>query len=155
MADTIREKIMKNILASLEAIKSINGYVNTVASVQRFKQSGQAVLDVPSILIAEGDEDAEYGPHPTMSKRLEVYLAVITRQDEESDSRSAAEVMNSLIGDVVRAMANDFTRGGNALDTIEQGSGPIEVEEGQPEIGILMRYEIMYRHGRTDPTSVT
>lgn len=146
---------MKNILTSLEAIKSINGYVNTVASVQRFKQGGQSVLDVPSILIAEGDEEAEYGPYPIMTKRLEVYLAVVTRQDEEADSRSAAEVVNSLTGDVIRAMANDFTRGGNAIDTIERGSGPIEVEEGQPELGMLMRYEIHYRHGRTDPTSLT
>lgn len=155
MADTIREKIMKNIQASLEAITTLNGYVNTIISIQRFKQSGQAVLDVPAILIAEGDEDAEYGPHPIMTKRLEIYLAVVTRQDEEADSRSAAEVVNSLTGDVIRAMANDFTRGGNAIDTIERGSGPIEVEEGQPELGILMRYEIHYRHGRTDPTSLT
>ena len=154
MADSIREKIMKNIKTVLQTITVGNGYSNTILSVQRFIQSGHKLLDVPVILISEGSETAEdKAPNLTM-KTLSVYLAVITRQDETIDTRSGAEVMNSIVADVEKAMVADFTRGGNSIDTKIISSDPIDVQDGEPELGVLMQFEIIYRHGRTDPTSI-
>lgn len=155
MADTIRERIVKNIVTSLQGITVANGYDNTVLSVQRLKQSGNPAIDVPLILVAEGPENASAGPNPLTNKVLEVSIGIVTRQDEAVDPRSADEMMNSLRGDVEKAMVSNYTRGGLAIDTMATGGTRIGVQEGEPELGIEMLFEIHYRHARTDPRSLT
>lgn len=158
MADTIREKIVKNIETTLKTISKANGYENDIKSVQRLLQSGQVVTDVPLLIIAEGDEDAEEGPLATAIltlKRLGVFVVVQTRHDEAIDTRASDEILNTLRADVEKAMMVDHTRGGFAIDTHPPSSTALDTEEGQPEIASLMQFQIDYRHARQDPTSLT
>lgn len=155
MPDTIRERIMKNIKTALEGITVANGYDNTVKIVERVKQGGQTTKDVPYLQITNGVESPhESQENPTLRKKLPVYVIIGTRQDEETDPKWADEVVNSLLGDVQRAMQVDPTRGGLAIDTIEGSNGPMPVEEGMTALETFQEYTIDYRHSRTDPTAL-
>lgn len=153
MADSVREQIMKHIQATLEAITVENGYSNQLRSVQRFRQDGQELANLPAAILIEGSDDVESsGPLELTSRALVVSVVLIQQQDTEVDSKSASELMNSLIADVQTAMQVDHRRGGVALDTTEIGIGEMNVEEGQPELVQSIAYRIAYRHERRDPT---
>lgn len=153
MAESVREKIMKHIQATLEGITLENGYANTLRSVQRFRQDGQDTKDLPvAILIEGGDDVGDNGPLELLSRSMTVSVVLIHQQDTDIDARSAGELMNSLIADVQTAMQVDHRRGELAIDTTEVGIGEMNVEEGQPELMQSIAYRIAYRHERTDPT---
>jgi len=157
MADSVREQIMKNVQATLEAITVENGYQHTLRSVQRFQQGGQQLSAVPVAVLIEGGDDVELegplsGSFSLTSRMLTVSVVIIHRQDLDTDARSASELMNTIISDVQTAMQVDHTRGGLALDTNEAGIGEMDVEDGQPELVQTIGYRIQYRHRRTDPT---
>lgn len=155
MADTVREKILKNIKTTLEGITVSGGYADTILKVERVIQSGQNTVDVPYIQILTGDEESEQAPHPLIQKSLTIYIVIGTRQDQTVDSRWADEIVNSLLGDTQKAMQNDYQRGGNAIDTIEVANGPMPIMEGMTSLETFVEYRIVYRHNRTDPTSLT
>lgn len=154
--DSVRERIMKNIQAALEAITVENGYANTLNAVERFLQSGQSSKP-PMALVIEGDDrpiDATQQDSGGIAteRTFEVGVGIMAQQDEEADARSAAEVMNSLIADVQRAMQLDVTFGTYAMNSSEIGISAIEAEEGQPVLHCGISYEIRYRHLRTNST---
>lgn len=155
MADTIREKILKNIKTALEGIAVANGYANTVQKVERVIQGGQNTVDVPYIQILAGDEESEQAPHPLIQKSLTIYVVIGTRQDQTVDPKWADEIVNAILGDVQKALQNDYQRGGNAIDTIEVANGPMPIMEGMTSLETFVEYRIVYRHNRTDPTSLT
>ena len=146
---------MKHVRTTLLGVTTANGYGNQLQSVQRFQQDGQQLADVPLVVLMEGGDDVDdERPIELTSRALTVSVVVIHRQDTAVDSRSASEVMNSLIADIQKAMQADETRGGLAIHTIEQGVGEIDVQEGEPELMQAISYRILYRHRRVDPTIV-
>lgn len=156
MADSVREVIMKQIQTTLEGITVANGYANTMQSVQRFRQDGQVLTATPLCVLMEGGDNVQLdGPYPLITRHLTVSVVIIHRQDLDTDTRSASEVMNSLVADVLKAMHADFTRGGHALETSELGIGELDAEEGQPELVQTVGFQIGYRHRRDDPTLET
>ena len=153
MADSVREQIMKHVQATLEGITVENGYANTLRSVQRFRQDGQELANLPAAILIEGGDDVDLnGPLELTSRTMTVSVVLIQQQDTDVDAKSASELMNSLIADVQRAMQVDHRRGGVAIDTTESGIGDMNVDEGQPELVQTIGYRIAYRHLRTDPT---
>ena len=153
MADSVREQIMKHMQSTLEGITVENGYANTLRSVQRFRQDGQELANLPAAILIEGSDDVEQnGPLELISRSLTVSVVLIQQQDTDTDARSASEIMNSLVADVQTAMQVDHRRGGVAIDTTEAGIGEMNVDEGQPELMVSVAYRIAYRHQRTDPT---
>jgi len=60
--------------------------------------------------------------------------------------------LNRLQGDIKKAILQDSTRAGNAVDTDVLGTTPFETTEAQPYAGIIMEVRVRYRHLRTDPT---
>ncbi len=156
MADSIRELILKNIKTTLEGVTVANGYLTTLASVQRFLQPGQTVASVPVVLILEGDDNVDQdgpqsGANSLVTRTLNVALLILHRQDMDTATDSASEAMNDIIADIQQAMQVDYQRGGYALDTNEVSVSAIQAEEGQPELGCTMVYGIPYRHLRTNP----
>lgn len=153
MADSVRERIMKHVQATLEGITVENGYANTLRSVQRFRQDGQELANLPAAILIEGGDDVDLnGPLELTSRTMTVSVVLIQQQDTDVDAQSASELMNSLIADVQRAMQQDHRRGGVAIDTTESGIGDMNVDEGQPELVQTIGYRIAYRHLRNDPT---
>ena len=157
MAESVAERIMKHLQTTIAAVTVANGYANTVHSVQRFKQDGQDPIEGNGVLIIDGDDTVEFdgplaGAYSLVSRRKHVDLVIIARQETDLDSRSASELMNSLEGDVRKAVNADHTRGGDAVNTEETQAGENDVQIGMPELRRVLGYDIRYRHRRTDPT---
>lgn len=146
---------MKQIKTTLESITVANGYANTLIAVERVLQRGQS-SQPPMAYVLEGDDDANQGPmfgaDSLLSRTLHVGVVLVVQQDEATDSRSASEVMNSLIADVQKAMQVDYSRGGLAVNTEESSVSPVQIEEGMPVLSSTVAYRISYRHRRTDAT---
>ena len=150
--DSVREQMMKNIQASLAGITIENGYANTLNAVERLLQSGQSSL-LPMAYLLEGDDDVtSEAPLGLLSRQLSVGVVLLVQQDDHVDARSASEAMNSLIADVQKAVQLDERRGGVAVNTVETGVSPVQIEEGMPVLSCTVAYRISYRHSRLDPT---
>ncbi|MCK5057088.1 MAG: hypothetical protein KAT34_10560 [Candidatus Aminicenantes bacterium] len=148
---TVREKILEDIKAALELIKTENGYENDVLSVQRWKQSGNSTLLVPCIIINASGEPRRQDPHPLISCRLSVYLDLWIRHDED-DPESTDTYLNSLLLDIENALMVDYTRNALAQNTEITNLDPFRGVEGNPHAGVSIEVEIRYRHEQGDPT---
>lgn len=146
---------MKHLQSTLEAITVANGYATTLNAVERVLQRGQS-SQPPMAYVLEGDDDANQGPifgaDSLLSRTLNVGVVLVVQQDEDTDSRSASEAMNSLIADVQKAVQVDHSRGGLAVNTEESSVSAVQIEEGLPVLSSTIAYRVSYRHRRTDPT---
>ncbi len=154
MADTIREKIVKNLKTTLEGITTANGYNNEVGSVQRWdKRGNETAQQNITIVIYPGPETKLPQPNPLFSCRLPLMLEVWVIQDED-DTLSTDERLNSILGDIEKALMVDIKRGGNAEDTDINGNEQFLTIEGQPNAGLTVDIEVKYRHKQTDPEQI-
>jgi hypothetical protein len=149
---TIRENILENLKTTLESISIASGYHNDIASVQRWRQSGNSLVAVPCIVINAGPEEKEPAPNPFTTCKLTVYLDAWIRQAQD-DPQSTDTLLNSLLGDIEKALMLDYTRGGYAKDTNIKSNVLFETLEGQPQAGIIVELEIIYQHRQNDPES--
>jgi hypothetical protein len=147
---TVRESILENLRTVLSGITVANGYHNDIASVQRWRQSGNSLLNVPCIVINAGPEEKNPAPNPFTTCRFTVYLDVWMRQDA-ADLQPTDALLNSLLGDIEKALMVDYTRGGFAKDTNIKSNVLFETLEGQPQAGIVIDLEIIYQHKQDDP----
>lgn len=147
----VRENILENIRTTLTGITIANGYENTLASVQRWRQDGNQTAEIPFAIVKSLPENKTVGPNPMVTCRLTVWVLVATRQDEDAVG-STETVLNSLTTDVEKALMVDVTRGGQARDTNILGIEPFDEVEGQPAAGVIIELEVNYQHLQTDPT---
>jgi len=125
--ETVRERILQNIKTVLEGVTIDNGY-------------------------SPGDEDESSMPNPFEECLLTLYLDIFFVNDE-NDPVPTDTYLNRLQGDIKKAILQDSTRAGNAVDTDVLGTTPFETTEAQPYAGIIMEVRVRYRHLRTDPTA--
>lgn len=147
---TVRENILANIKTTLEGITKENQYNNDIASVQRWLQRGNSLKMIPCIIITAGPESKNPAPNPLATCHLTVYLDIFFRQ-EETDANATDTLINSLLGDVEKALMVDNTRGGYAKDTNIQSNIPFETTEGQVNAGIVIELDIVYQHQLANP----
>lgn len=150
MSTSRRELILDNIKDTLAEISIANGYNNDIANVQRWKQHGNSLKDVPCIIISAGREEKDPTPYPQTTAKLTIFIDIWTRQDDE-DSSDTDTLLDSLLLDIEKALMADYTRGGYAENTDIRGITPFETIEGQPHCGIMIELEIVYKHKQTDP----
>lgn len=152
--ETVRERIIQNIKTTLEGITTTNGYNFdfTPDTVQRWSMHGNKMIDLPLVIISPGDEEEKALPNGFEECYAIVYLDVFF-MSEESDPIPIGEYLNRLQGDMKKAILQDPTRGGEAIDTDCLGTTPFETTEGQPYAGIIIELAIRYRHLRLDPNS--
>jgi hypothetical protein len=150
---TIRENILANIKTTLDTITIANGYDNDIASVQRWMQRGNSLRLIPCIIITAGQEDKVPEPNPMMTCHLTVFLFIYLRQ-EETDVNPTDQLINSVIGDVEKALVIDNTRGGNARNTNIRSVMPFETSEGQVNVGAVIELDVNYQHLQSDPKTV-
>jgi hypothetical protein len=156
MPDSVQESIVKKIVAALGQITTASGYSNTVASVQRLNQEGVDLAVVPTILVKEGDCTVELGAsiYPNVRRRMELMAVVVTRQDESAtsaDLRSGGEIVNSLVADMEKVLANNRTWDGLAIQTDPPSYLEVEIEASTPHLARAVRVEVIYEHLRVDP----
>ncbi len=151
--ETVRERIIQNIKTVLEGVTIANGYNFdfTPQTVQRWSMHGNRMVDMPMVVISPGDEDESSLPNPFEECHITLYLDIFFINDE-NDAVSTDTYLNRLQGDIKKAILQDATRGGNAIDTDVLGTTPFETTEAQPYAGIIIEARIRYRHLRNDPT---
>lgn len=149
----VRESILENIRTTLEAISIANGYTNDIASVQRWKQGGNNLRQVPCIVISAGPEEKTQG-ESLITCRFDVNIEVWIRHDEVNLPGSTDTILNSLLGDIEKALMSDYKRGGYAVNTVISGNIPFETVEGNAYAGIIINTEVHYRHKIGDLTQV-
>lgn len=147
MADTIREKILDNIETTLNLIKTISGYSNTIASVQKYKQTGNEYVLTPCVIILAGQETLEKQSGFYTRAKFQVLLGLVTVAPTDTDA-----TLNSLLGDIQKALMADYTRGTLAENTTIQTIVPYEQQEGEPYAGLIITLEIQYLFKTSDPT---
>ena len=62
MADTIAERIMQNLVTTLQGITVANGYSATIAQVYRNTDPSLSVVTFPYVFVPEPQEDTVDGP---------------------------------------------------------------------------------------------
>lgn len=150
MPTSVRESIILNLATLLATITSVNGYSNTIASVQRWKQHGNAFVDVPLIIIQEDSESRKEDTFSLTSCTMTVVLELWHRQDPASNDGTFV-ILNSLLADITKALKIDITRGGYALDTSVTSVEPFIAGKGEEHAGLFIEVEIEYRHQQSDP----
>lgn len=151
MSKSVREKILENLETTLALVKTEEGYNNDISSVQRWKQSGNSIVNVPCIIINGGSEPRSQHPNPLITCTLKVYLDLWIRHDEEA-AESTDTYINSLILDIENALMVDYTRGGYAQNIEIVNLDPFRGVEGNPHAGVTIEVDIKYRHEQGDPT---
>ena len=140
MADTVREKIFANLVTTLSAISVAGGYDNDVASVERWNMNGNNKASVPAIILNSGPEKDDDGKAYDLTHcLLTVFLELWVRQNEtESVATPTDKLLNSLLGDIKKALQVDVTRGGVAVDTEVTDIETFETIEGQQHAGLII-----------------
>lgn len=150
---TVRERIIENIVSTLQGITVANGYHVDIVSVQRQEPGGAVRKSTPFILVQEGGEEAKDGPNPMSTKMLDIVVTAVTSRDEDY-SAPLDETLNVLRGDVETALMQDRTRGNLAVLTSPVGSMPAEYHDkgGVASPGVAILFSVTYRHHYQDPT---
>lgn len=151
MPTSVRESIIANIVTALGSVTTANGYSNTLASVQRFMQTGLAVATVPTAVVNWDDERKSNGPVERAMCTLGVSVDVWAVHDQEAVSGSTATLVDSLAADVEKAVMTDPTRGGYARECEVVSVTPFRLAEGQPFVGATVSLTITYAHDLADP----
>lgn len=151
MADFVREKILDNLKTELEKIKVINGYANTLGSVERWKQHGNSTIQVPCLVVHAGPDKWSMKNISIVDCVLSAFIEVRIRQSE-SDTEPTDTVLNSLLADIFKCLNSDVTLSGLAIDTQITDVTSFEIVEGMIEAGLIIELEIHYRFSQADPS---
>lgn len=151
MSTTVRENVLAAIEDILKTILITNGYANNIASVQRWKQNGNSLVLQPCIIVNAGAENKTPGPDPMTTCKLSVEVDLWIRQ-ETTDAQATDTILNSLLGDIEKALMSDNTLSGNAQDINILDVLPFQTVEGNVASGLIIELEVLYRHQRIDPT---
>lgn len=122
MADSKRLAIIKNIQAALQAISVASGYNYTVPAASVVYDPAVNLLgmngaDLPFMVIeATPDGGKDYYPAEQLREifRVNIYARIDV---DSSDPTARATGWERLAQDIEKALTQDLTRGGNAVDT--------------------------------------
>jgi len=69
-------------------------------------------------------------------------------------TNNASEESIKVLANVEKALKVDITRGGNAYDTNITGNEMILAEELLPNGGVIINFDVLYRHNLADPFTI-
>lgn len=146
MVDSIREKVMKNVVSTLEGITADKGYDITIQKVSRLKLVGLNIKVFPTIVVIPTPEPKEQEPVDRYTCRLGLTLECWIKERVNITSE-----VNQVLANVEKALMVDYTRNGLAIDTKIISNDPFYNETNQPYGGVNIMIEIVYRHLYADP----
>lgn len=154
MADSVRERIIDDIVAAIQQVSTANGYRNDLpGGVVRFEQEGARVATPPGVIVTMESESKETTLNDMMVCDLEVAIEIYAIDTGEV-SDTTAGIVDSLIQDVEKSLASDPQRSELCTDSYVSTISPFGLVDGQPFVGAILTYTAKYRHDRTDSTTV-
>lgn len=159
MADTIREKILKNLVTTLQAVTVANGYNTTFKTVERLVANPiEANLPLPCMVVHDvddtdqtGRDDAGGGAMGFETFRMGMVVEFWMR---ETSKGSLSSDLNAALGDIYKAVTVDWARGAGmpAIDTRYMAAITVLAQKLEPLGGMQVRFEVDYRFVYGDPT---
>lgn len=146
MADSIRERIVQNLVTAIQGVRKTSGYEIDIAAVDRARRTKYQQHELPAVNIWELKERKESGPSGLVTCYLSLVLEITVL-----DPRYQATLSNQAMASVVKAVLADRQRDGLAVDTEEGENVTFAGETNDPTGGVRVGVEIEYRHKEDDP----
>jgi hypothetical protein len=150
---SVRERILEDVVSTLQGITLANGYHVDMGSVQRYDTRGFRAKAMPTCIVQAGEQEPKDGPMPMTTKEMTVWIHALIRRDEDS-ATTVDEDLETLLLDIETAMMQDRTRGGIAIHTEPADAAPLDHMDkaGAVYPGMAIGFRITYRHHFQDPT---
>lgn len=153
MGSSIRELILANIVTTLQGITIDNGFTFDVQrrNVRRMIGSVAEVAEFPTLYLVVGQEQILTPVHDKVTVRLPVTIEAWCRDSADT----LPTTLEALVADVRKAMNADYTRGGNAIESYEDGCTEPILSEAENLRGVVgIHYHVQYRYSRLNPLAV-
>lgn len=153
MTETIRERIIANVKATLEGIQEELGYFNTVVPdlVKRTMGGVGTISEFPTLLLNVGSEQGVTRVHDYTTATLNITIEAWIRADKV-DMPTAIERM---LGDLKAVMQKDYTRGGLAMQTDYIGCTEPAITDAETMLGVIgVQFALLYRTRRENPKAL-
>lgn len=149
MPDSVRERVIANVVTTLQGITEANGYEFDMAEVTRIPQGvlNFASATYPKCLVIEDSEDIQEGVPTYFTTRM-LHLSLACWAWQYFD---LSQAVNKLLANVEKALSVDHTRGGVAVDTDFISNTTILANDVIPYGGVEIKLDIHYRHKTGDP----
>lgn len=150
---SIRARLMADVKTALDLIDGTGAYRNDLVGnggAQYWAGGGISLQSVPTAVLYWLTDTSSDEPVGYVTHFLDVIVDVFTR---DSTDPSSAEVLESLLADVERAVLTDPARSGITpnVDTKHVQSTPFPSQEDSPAIGGSVRFRLIYKHIRAEP----
>ena len=150
MAQSIRDKVIGNVIDTLHTIRTNNGYEFKFSEVYRVPRQGFDVRGYPACMVVDFSEDKIDGvPYAFTTCNLHLQLICWNRKTNDASQESI-----KVLAGVEQAMKTDITRGGNAYDTKITGNQMILADELLPNGGVIINVDVFYRHNVSNPFTI-
>jgi hypothetical protein len=146
MADSIRERIVLDLVAAVQGVRKTSGYELDVQAVDRARRTKYQQHELPAVNVWEVKEKKEAGPSGLVTCYLSLLLEITVL-----DLRQQAALSNQAMAATIKAVLADRQRSGLAVDTEEGENTTFTGETNDPTGGVRVGIEIEYRHKEDDP----
>lgn len=148
---SVKERIVQNVVTTLQGITQANGFYFNVGAVRRFENNPHNEPALPALGVVGIKEKYKNlaGSPALLDVRLFVTVTGLVANDPADDSE---QQQNFLVRDVIAALMYDRTRGGLAVSTDITDTDFEILESEKPLSMCSVVIEINYRCRDTDPT---
>lgn len=148
MTDSLRERLIANVVTTLTGVTVGNGYASTIAAVTRGQLSPVETFGFPFASVVPTGDVPDYG-----AQVLRRVLSLTIMLWIDDTPATAPATLEALLADVEGALSVDFSRGGVAEHTLEQGVQYIYHPSTERLAGAGITFDIHYRTKLDDPLS--
>lgn len=151
MATAIKTRVYNDLITTLNQVRISGGYENDATA------EGQAVRgNSPSnrnlLLIDNGDTYRDDSPHNCDDYDAAFTVICMCSCSDAANLQPYPTELQQLVAEVRRALNTDYTRGGNAINTIVGSDVPQESADEGVKCRSLS-FTVHYRTNKDDPTS--
>jgi len=156
MADTVKETILKNLVTTLAALDGTGGYTtNFNGRVYRMGLEGFDAAALPFAVVGEPDEVYDEELSQAGLQRIPTFMTVsisIWNHGLADGTTKLSTDLSVILGEVIKAVLADRTRGGVAVMTSLISSTSIVDHASEPNGFLELSLRIHYRFLASDPT---
>lgn len=151
---SIPERAVASVMAAVETITVANGFFATVAAVFRGGPEPLKAVGYPHAFVeldeCFGSDMSTVGGQGLQEFRLGVNVWMVTKSYGAAGHTQAEAIR--MHDAIIQAVMLDNERGGAAIDTIPSRWSPFCGTDDQPTAGIAVRFELLVRFARNNPT---
>lgn len=147
MADSVLERISKNVLSALGTVITDNGAAYTITPSRQTMKISPRHLDA---VIIQGPPDNDESGGTMIDGWVQTYMIVVYIIPHDGDTVPIDTYNNAVLADIYKALMVDYTRGGLAEET--RIKPPIFFPFIEGEFGgFTFQFDVKYRTVVDDP----